>query len=501
MGFDWKQFAGGVASNLAADIRERRVDARDYEEEQEDLAKSNIPAYQRKKQLAASAAQFGNRARAMGASDAQIKNALSSGVNGIKEFHDKLQDTVNEKGVKTLDQSDIEAIVNMPTIPDVDFKFVDDEYDKFVAKTYGLDGTTAEVEEKDPSFFRTLFALDAKDRAKRRLSDRQIFEGMSIAEINNAVNQAEYESLFPESTMTFTEVNFFGKKDLRQFTKDIESAMSTATKSVDGKARIAAAGEEALAAYNEGKSIADGTLDTEQGAALQREAEAIERGIIQAEAAELIIENALATYYIPDLLTNEAFQRMVVASMGQGYLDKLLEEEDMLEKDFGTETEDIPFSDIPGFTGDAEADEEFRRQREEQEDQQEQPSTQEDQTQEDSQTETSDTEAEKEALLAKTFRKRPSGFGNLSGKGEWDRKYEGKVNPTTGKVIIAPRRPADGGEKTKEIEVTTGAFESLQFGTGKMKKVTEAEYWDATYGETHDPISGLPLDYEKLLED
>ena len=170
----------------------------------------------------------------------------------------------------------------------------------------------------------------------------------------------------------------------------------------------------------------------------------------------------------------------------------------MLEKDFGTETEDIPFSDIPGFTGDAEADEEFRRQQEVQDDQQQQPSTEEEETTEE---ETPDTEDEKEALLAKTFRKRPSGFGNLSGKGEWDRKYEGKVNPTTGKVIIAPRRPADGGEKTKEIEITTGAFESLQFGTGKMKKVTEAEYWDATYGETHDPISGLPLDYEKLLED
>lgn len=495
MGFDWKQFAGGVASNLAADIRERRIDAREYEEEQEDLAKRNIPAYQRKKQLAASAAQFGHRARAMGASDAQIKNALSSGVNGIKEFHDKLQATVNEKGVKTLDQSDIEAIVNMPTIPDVDFKFVDDEYDKFVAKTYGIDGTTAEVEEKDPSFFRTLFALDAKDRAKRRLSDRQIFEGMSVAEINNAVNQAEYESLFPESTMTFTEVNFFGKKDLRQFTKDIESAMSTATKSVDGKARIAAAGEEALAAYNEGKSIADGTLDTEQGAALQREAEAIERGLIQSEAAEVIIENALDTYYTPDLLQNEAFQRLVVSSMGQGYLDKLLEENDLVEQLEGEDTREVgAFESIKAGMEEAE-------QRTQggifEQPEQEQPST-EDDTEETPQTETSDTEAEKEALLAKTFRKRPSGFGNLSGKGEWDRKYEGKVNPTTGKVIIAPRRPADGGEKTKEIPITVGLFDSP---TGKNKKVTEAEYWDATYGETHDPISGLPLDYEKLLED
>ena len=33
------------------------------------------------------------------------------------------------------------------------------------------------------------------------------------------------------------------------------------------------------------------------------------------------------------------------------------------------------------------------------------------------------------------------------------------------------------------------------------KKVTEAEYWDATYGDTHDPSTGLPLGVDKLLED
>ena len=33
-------------------------------------------------------------------------------------------------------------------------------------------------------------------------------------------------------------------------------------------------------------------------------------------------------------------------------------EEEKIEKDFGTETEDIPFSDIPGFTGDKEKDSE-----------------------------------------------------------------------------------------------------------------------------------------------
>ena len=497
MGFDWKKFAGGVASNLAADIRERRVEAKEFEEEEKELARRNIPAYQRKKQLAASAAQFGHRAKAMGATDAQLRNALSSGVNGIKEFHDKLQETVNEKGVKTLGEADIEAIVNMPTIPDVDFKFVDDDYDKFVRQTFGLDQPTVETEEKDPSFIRTIFALDAKDRAKRRLSDRQIFEGMSVQEINDAVQSAEYESLFPESTMTFTNVNFFGKKDLRQFTKDIESAMSTALKTEDGKARITAAGQEARDAYNEGKSVADGTLIPEESEALAREAEEIERGIIQSEAAELIIENALDTYYVPDLLTNEAFQRMVVASMGQAYLDKLLEENELVEQN---EPDPMPYDDEEFSEADAGNIEDLLTAPEGDTDDSQPEETTETQT-ETTETEAPNTEAQKAALLAKTFRKRPSGFGNLSGKGEWDRDYEGKVNPTTGKVIIAPRRPPDGGEKTKEIPITTGALKSLQFETGKVKKVTEAEYWDYTYGETHDPISGLPLDYEKLLED
>ena len=70
----------------------------------------------------------------------------------------------------------------------------------------------------------------------------------------------------------------------------------------------------------------------------------------------------------------------------------------------------------------------------------------------------------------------------------WDRKYEGKVDPKTGRAIIAPPRPPEGGEKTKEIPIRVGA---LGARTGKKKKVTEAEWWDITYGETHD-VNGIP---------
>jgi len=115
---------------------------------------------------------------------------------------------------------------------------------------------------------------------------------------------------------------------------------------------------------------------------------------------------------------------------------------------------------------------------------------------EDPEAEAPDTEAQKAALSAKTFPKRPSSFS--AKRVGWDKDYKGKVNPDTGKVIIAPPRPPDGGEKTKEIAVRTGLFDSP---TGQVKKLTEAEYWDETYGETHDPSTGLPFGYETLLED
>ena len=91
MAFDWRAFTGQLASGLASDIRQRRVDAREFEEEQEELAERNLSKVQKSKQLANQAAQLGHRARALGATDAQIQNALNSGMNGIADFYNKLQ--------------------------------------------------------------------------------------------------------------------------------------------------------------------------------------------------------------------------------------------------------------------------------------------------------------------------------------------------------------------------------------------------------------------------
>ena len=488
MAFDLRAFTGQLASGLASDIRQRRLDAREFEEEQEELAERNIPKISKQKMLANQAAQLGQRARALGATDAQIQNALNSGMNGIADFYNKLQKAVESKGVKTLGKADIDAIVNMPNIPDVDFEFADGELAEQTRQLYGFSTPKVERGETDTSVFKTLFGFDAKDRAKERLRNRQLADGMTIAEINAAARQGEYESLFPNATMTFTDVNFFGKKDLRTFTRDINSAMKAAVADPISKDAIKAAGIIESQKYQMTDPEAEGYVSNEKRKQLIDKAEAEKATLLKQEAAKLVIQNAMDTYLLSDLLSNEAFKRMVETTMGTTYLNEILAEGEAIEEELPEELtqEQQVFEASPTDEDIKTMEETFA-----------QPEKEDPAKEEDPKEETPDTEAKKAALLAKTFPTRKSKRG-LSGKGEWDREYEGKVNPDTGKVIIAPPRPPEGGEATKEIAIRVGLFSSP---TGKKKKVTEAEYWDETYGKTHDPSTGLPLGMDKLLED
>ena len=262
--------------------------------------------------------------------------------------------------------------------------------------------------------------------------------------------------------------------------------MASAKKGDLAEAVITDAGLAASAAYNKEEEEAGRKPSITEQQKRVAEAEKDALTLLQTEAGIKTIEEYVSMYYNADILNNESFRRMVVEVAGEEYLEKLLAENDIeLPKEEGVDTREIgAFESIRSGMEEAEG----RTQEGVFELPSEQPTSE---TQEDTQTETSDTESKKEALLTKTFPKRSDQRG-LAAKGIWDRKYEGKVDEQ-GKAIIAPPRPADGGEKTKEIDVRVGLLGSR---TGKKKKVTEAEYWDTTYGDTHDPITGLPIGLE-----
>ena len=66
---------------------------------------------------------------------------------------------------------------------------------------------------------------------------------------------------------------------------------------------------------------------------------------------------------------------------------------------------------------------------------------------------------------------------------DWNKKYEGKINEDSTPIIVSPR-PAEGGEKTKTIPKINQVTGRPMAGTSG-REVTEAEYWDFMYAETH----------------
>ena len=90
MAFNWKAFAASFLDKQTEGIRERREEAKEFEEEQEELAKQNRRLIAERTNLANSYGQLGQKAMALGATKEQVMAAMASGAQGIQTFYEKL---------------------------------------------------------------------------------------------------------------------------------------------------------------------------------------------------------------------------------------------------------------------------------------------------------------------------------------------------------------------------------------------------------------------------
>jgi len=506
MAFNWKAFAASFLDKQTEGIRERREEAKEFEEEQEELAKQNRRLIAERTNLANSYGQLGQKAMALGATKEQVMAAMASGAQGIQTFYEKLLKAANQKGISTLGPADVEAIIDMPEVFEVNPEYIDMNLNELAKIQYGAamkPGTEAADVQTSDSIIASLFGTNAMSQAKQRLQDTKFSGNLSIADVNELAAQADYNALFPNLGVNFFDKEFYGPEAASKFLNDLTEIEVDAVSGQAAEDFIKSAGELFQRRMDSDLEEDMKWAEKQRNAQPPRtflDAEKDARELLIQQRARALIEGTVGTYGQTGLFDHKPSVDLIRKIMGDEFVDNEIE----LIKNFNREEtvlsdrEENLGSEEAIRTGMEEAEARTQAGVVEQEDTSNQEQTTETQ-EETTQTETSDTETKKAALLAKTFPTRKSQRG-LASKGIWDRKYEGKVD-AQGKAIIAPPRPDDGGEKTKEIEITTGAFESLQFGTGKMKKVTEAEYWDATYGETHDPRTGLPLGIDELLED
>ena len=351
MAFDWKMFAGSFLEQITEGIEENTEEAKRYKEQQEQAAERNAALVNQRNLRAKEAAQLGKRAMQLGASESQVRTAMSSGMQGVREFYDKLEKVANQKGMKRLGVDDIEAIVTMPNIPDVNPRFKDMSLEDFAQQTYGARGLAAKPPEDDVSFVGKMFGVGAKDRAKAQLAETEFADGMSIADINAAARQAEYQSLIPGATMTFLDVPYFSSEKALDFSSNLIEAMDDAEEA--GEAGIKAA---IRAADEAGEDIVEARINATLEARTQ--------------AAENFIQAYANTYQHGGFFDNVIAAKSIIAATDKQFLrdlfdEYLIEPSDRIKELLEEDPEDPKEKDPEKETPPTEAEKETLRRKEE----------------------------------------------------------------------------------------------------------------------------------------
>jgi hypothetical protein len=443
-GFNWRDFATGALEQASEEMDTRKAEAKAYKQRQLDAANRNASLIQTRQARAQQAAAYGKQAMQIMKNVPNARNivmtAMASGMGSVQELYEKLNKAAQMPGQNgMLGVDDVEAIISMPSIPGVDENSVGMSLQEFAERTYGAKLDKPAAKTKEAGLVASLFGFDDMNQAKRELEAEDFGSGMTIAEINALAQRSEYQSLIPGATMTFRDLDKFGFDEKRAFSEAVVDAQDAAAKAFDDKVQ---------------KSL-DPAIKAEKRTQIRR------------EAAEREIRLYIERYKNSGILEDDYALDQIEDTMGAEFLDKILVE-------YGAVTQ--------------EALDEARR------------------------------EAEAEANGGVTA----TGTGTVAAESaaepvtppvegaveprpvdtvdpleinppapsdevdDWDRKYDGKYDPITGKPIIVPKRPAKS--ETRDEKKLAG---------GRVEKVSLYNEWNKKYGKTHNPATGLPLPVEE----
>jgi len=321
MAFDWKAFGAAFLGEVTEGIQERGEEAKKYKEQQEAAAERNQSLITQRTSRARQAAQYGRQAETLMQSYPQgkaiVRQAMASGMGTVQELYEKLYAAANAPGQNgRLGVDDVEAIINMPSIPAVDQSLMDMSLEEYAKKTYGAStATQMAAPEDDTSTVGQLFGFGAKKRVKQQLAEQDFGSGMTVAEINRLAKQEEYTSLIPGATMLFTERNMFDTDKAFDFSKKIAEVTADAIEGDQAEAYIKAA---VMGVSTTGMSSAQ-----EMAARSKAEAQAIKD--LQIVAAKPLIDYFADVYHTGKFFDNRLAVQTIAGVMGEGYVDTLKE--------------------------------------------------------------------------------------------------------------------------------------------------------------------------------
>ena len=221
---DWGAFAESFLNRTAEGIRERTADAKSYEERQRELARTTgVKEFKRRTGLAQSMAGLGSKAKSLGATDAMVAAAMTSGPTGLVDLTKNLQGLKTSLGARWTP----EAAQNNFDIPEAYevMKFEPDWMTKRINNIVGLsDPTVGDYKAKDYGMLGNLFGFNARENARVNLDSELGVGGYSLLDLNELSAQSEYDTLTQGAYVNFTPLKYF---DIINSTSESSSLLNT----------------------------------------------------------------------------------------------------------------------------------------------------------------------------------------------------------------------------------------------------------------------------------
>lgn len=440
MAFNWKDFATSFLEKTTETIEEKASEAKQRKEREETLARQNASLIEQRRQRARTAATLGQQARALGATDEQLAVALNSGVAGVQTFYNNLQTAANQRGVRTLGPDDIDAIMDMPSIPPVDMS-----YEDMVQQVYGARPTAIPEPQSEPPMWASMLGLTADRDMQNKLATEQFSGGLTVQQINDMAAASDYSQIpgMEGAYVNYREDNFFNNEEAMDFISSMRNARleverSRAFENMSNRLRA---------------DVSDGNI-TEDEAAAQ-----LQNYVAEQMNLGLALEGRAATYPT-SFLNNPIMQNWFASEVPEDMMTNLVENYGLSET-LEEETE------VPGDEDTDSVSEEAT----------EQPVV--------DSASTPDVTVTELPRVRRVEPRPPSTNKRGRDRSLWERKYGDRFDPETGEAIIVEPRPPEGTTEERE--------------TGSRRRPTRTvdlyAEWNREYGDTHNP-DGTPKELD-----
>jgi len=224
-----KAFATAFLEQSAKDINKRKDKTEDYEEKQRALAEKNKPLIAQRKQIVGQALGLAKQAKSLYATDAMVGAALDSGPGGLQDLVKQLTEGKAAQGTRWNEQA-AKGIVELPE----GYAIPEGTLQGRIEKTYGLpSASVGSTEAPDRTLLQRIYGKRGQDVVRAELDAESFVEGYSIMDVNEAAQEADYQSLTNGTFINYAQPTMFKPEDLTTEAVQIEAMFDRAESSKD----------------------------------------------------------------------------------------------------------------------------------------------------------------------------------------------------------------------------------------------------------------------------